>query len=610
MCGVAAIFSYHYASPAIDKDELRQVRDSMRKRGPDGSGEWFSADGRVALGHRRLAIIDLSPRGSQPMLREKYAVSFNGEIYNYRLIRSRLEKKGYVFQSDSDTEVLLHLYAESQERMVEELRGMYAFILWDDEKKRMLLARDHYGIKPLYYADDGWSLRAASQVKALLQSRHVSRQLDPAGAAGFFLLGSVPEPYTLYQEIREVPAGSVVIVDETGPSVPKKYFSISKVFASSCETPADENGIREKIHDVLSDCIHQHLVSDVPVGTFLSGGVDSGVITSFAADFLKNQLKTMTLGFEEFRNSSDDELPLARETAKTYGATHHEYVLSLSEFNRDLPDVFQAMDQPTIDGVNTYFISKAATQMGFKVSLSGLGADELFGGYPLFYSIPKTLAFLRPLSLIPFAGDAFRSIYPIFSFVFPKKNPKIAGLLKYSTDDAEAYFLHRGLFMPWELKNILGKETAEDGLRRLRLLEQIRSSCQPIKNDRFRRIVAMESSFYLLNQLLRDADWAGMAHSLEIRTPFVDHMVLRALAPLLSSRRFPDHKRRLANSAKSPLPPSVISRKKTGFTTPVAGWLEINKDLDRWKEEKSLKTESCPWARRYAYVVYKRYLES
>ena len=232
MCGIAGIYAYHYAANAVDRAELRRIRDHMAARGPDALGEWYSQDERVGLGHRRLTIIDLSERGTQPMTSAdgKLVVTFNGEIYNYRQLRASLEARGRIFRSQTDTEVLLHLYAEKGEAMVDDLRGMFAFGLWDADKKALLLARDPYGIKPLYYADDGWTLRFASQVKALLAGGKVSRDPEPAGWVGFCLFGSVPEPFTTYQEIRALPAGSTLWVDRVGTHETKQYCSIAATY--------------------------------------------------------------------------------------------------------------------------------------------------------------------------------------------------------------------------------------------------------------------------------------------------------------------------------------------------------------------------------------------
>src|SRR6266700_3774525 len=263
MCGIAGIYAYHYAANAVDRGELRRIRDHMAARGPDGLGEWHSQDERVGLGHRRLTIIDLSERGAQPMTSAdgKLVVTFNGEIYNYRQLRASLESKGYAFRTQTDTEVLLHLYAEKGEAMVNDLRGMFAFGLWDAEKSALLLARDPYGIKPLYYADDGWTLRFASQVKALLAGRKVSRSQEPAGWAGFCLFGSVPEPFTTYQEIRALPAGSSLWVDRIGTGEIKQYFSVADTY---CKAEATSSSINEEsqhgAREALLDSVRHHLV--------------------------------------------------------------------------------------------------------------------------------------------------------------------------------------------------------------------------------------------------------------------------------------------------------------------------------------------------------------
>ncbi len=624
MCGIAGIYAYHYAAPEINREELRGIRDFMSPRGPDGTGEWYSEDGRIGLGHRRLAIIDLSPRGAQPMQTEdgNAAVILNGEIYNYRELRSELQKKGRVFHSESDTEVLLHLYAEKGSEMVRELRGMFAFILWDSQKKIMLLARDPYGIKPLYYADDGWTVRAASQVKALLASDKVSRIPEPAGIAGFFLMGSVPEPHTLYQEIRQVPAGSVVTVNAVGPSSPKKYFSIAEVFNPlTLPSPPQEGeggGEGEVVRPALLDSVRHHLVSDVPVGLFLSGGIDSGALAGLVREIGVKDFRTVTLAFREFQGQAEDESLLAEETARLYGMKHHKSFLTKDGFKINLRQMFEAMDQPTIDGINTYFVAKAAAETGLKVALSGLGGDEIFGGYLSFQEIPQLVKILAPLSPIPFGGEIFRRLFSRNGL-----HPKISGLVKYGGTYPGAYFLRRGLFMPWEVESILGKELAREGLRRLHLIDAIKKELEPDPKTPLGRVAVLEASFYLRNQLLRDADWAGMAHSLEIRTPFVDAWLLKSLAPLLISEtpltplsplqgervRVRGKKGLLIDSLKIPLPDKVIDRAKTGFTVPIESWLETDEELGEWRRIPALARKECPWARRWAYVVMEKQLK-
>ena len=412
MCGIAGIYAYHYAANPVDRAELQRIRDHMTARGPDGCGEWYSPDERVGLGHRRLSIIDLSERGAQPMASAdgKFVVTFNGEIYNYRQLRSSLEARGHVFRSQTDTEVLLHLYAEKGEAMVNDLRGMFAFGLWDAERNALFLARDPYGIKPLYYADDGWTLRFASQVKALLAGGKVSRNQEPAGWVGFCLFGSVPEPFTTYQEIRALPAGSTLWVDRVGTREARQYFSIAETYcrAEATRSSGNDEDLQLAAREALLDSVRHHLVADVPVGAFLSSGIDSGALVGLMRDAGQQDIQTVTLAFKEFRGKSEDEAPLAAEIAAQYGTRHTTRVVTEQEFRDDLPKILDAMDQPTIDGLNTWFVSKAARELGLKVAISGLGGDELFGGYPSFRDVPLCVRTLAVPGRIPGLGDLAR----------------------------------------------------------------------------------------------------------------------------------------------------------------------------------------------------------
>ena len=604
MCGIVSFFAYHPVSPEISRDELRIVRDHMQNRGPDGTGEWFSVDGRVGLGHRRLAIIDLSEAGNQPMANEDGSIQlvFNGEIYNYKSLREKLISSGHVFRSHSDSEVLVHLYEERGEEMVNDLRGMFAFALWDARQNRMLLARDPYGIKPLYYADDGWMVRAASQVKALLAGNHVSTLSEPAGIAGFYLTGSVPEPFTCYQQIRAVPAGSIVWVNHLGASEPKSYFSIAKVFhdAGGERRRLSEPELMEVVHNTLLDSLRHHLIADVPVSAFLSAGIDSGTVVGLAREAGAGDLKTVTLAFEEYRSTHDDEAPLAREVANTYGTSHRTRPLDEAEFQRELANILEVMDQPSIDGINTYFISKAAAENGIKVALSGLGGDELFSGYPSFQNLPRWVRSSRAAAKLPGIGRLTRTIA---SQLLPRDtSPKLAGIFEYGGTYAGAYLLRRGLFMPWELKDILGEEVAREGLRRLAPLRMIGNAMKPDPRLAYSRIATLEASMYMRNQLLRDTDWASMAHSIEVRVPLVDSTVLRTLAPVLSHQPSLANKRLLARVAEPHLPSGVSERGKTGFSVPLNHWLEKNKTLDVWRRLPALTKPGTHWARRWAYT--------
>jgi asparagine synthase (glutamine-hydrolysing) len=605
MCGIVGIYAYHSAADRIDRAEVVRIRDHMTARGPDASGAWFSQDGRVGLGHRRLSIIDLSDRAAQPMESAdgKFVITFNGEIYNYRALRNKLESSGCIFRTQSDTEVLLHLYAAKGAAMVEDLRGMFAFGIWDVDQQRLFLARDPYGIKPLYYADNGCTLRFASQVKALIAGGKVSRDPEPAGWVGFHIFGSVPEPFTIYREIRNLSAGSTVWVDSRGAGEPKRYFRVAEAFnRAESDVPAPEAQLRDGLRAAVADCVGHHMVADVPVGLFLSAGLDSSALLGLMRDVGQHDIQAVTLAYDEFQDTSEDEAPLAAKIAALYGSKHTIRVVREKEFQDDLPRIFEAMDQPTIDGINTWFVSKAARELGLKAAISGLGGDEIFGGYPSFRAIPRLVRLSAVPSRIPLLGDAFRH-FAASCGLTSILNPKIAGVAKYGGSFAGAYLLWRGLFMPWELNSVMDKSLADEGLRRLRPVAHITAALEPMPRTSFGRVASLEASFYMRNQLLRDADWASMAHSLEVRVPLVDVPLLRSTAPAMIALPIGAGKRCLATSPSLALPADARDRPKTGFGTPVQEWLQSDDRLQNWRRVPQLAGPRCPWARRWAYQL-------
>lgn len=606
MCGIAGAYAYHYAANPIDINELCRIRDHMVARGPDGAGLWSSQDRKVGLANRRLAIIDLSENGSQPMVSAdgKLVVTFNGEIYNYRALRRELEARGHVFRTQSDTEVLLHLYAARGPEMVRDLRGMFAFGLWDTERRGLLLARDPYGIKPLYYSDDGWTLRFASQVKALIAGGKVSTSAEPAGWAGFLLFGSVPEPFTTYQEVQALPAGTTMWVDALGPGEPSRYFSIGEIFRDAeKQAPVDKRDVEVRIRAAVRDSIAHHLVADVPVGLFLSAGIDSGSLLGVLHDLGHGETHTITIAFEEFSGKCDDEAPLASDVARHYGSKHTTRVVSEAEFRGDLPRIFDAMDQPTIDGINTWFVSKAARELGLKAALSGLGSDELFGGYSSFPEIPRWVRWLWVPSRVPLLSTLFRQVCVASRGLSVPIHPKTAGLLAYARSYPGAYLLKRGLFLPWELGRIMDEGFVAEGLRRLDPLRLITRSMSPAPHSAFGKVATLEASLYLRNQLLRDTDWASMAHSLEVRCPFVDAELLQEIAPTAVKIREFQGKSQIARCPTKGLPPTILERAKTGFATPIASWLQRDDRVQAWRQVPHLVGSKCPWARRWAYQL-------
>lgn len=596
MCGVAAIYAYHAASPPADVVELRAMSTRLARRGPDGNGSWVGGGGRLVLGHRRLAIIDLDRRAAQPMVSacERYVISFNGEIYNYRELREELLARGCSLRTTSDTEVLLELFARDGTAALARLRGMFAFAIWDEQERVLWLARDPYGIKPLFYADDGWTVRAASQVKALLAGNGVSLDPEPAGIVGFFLYGSVPEPFTCFQQIRAVPAGAIVRIDRLGIHEAETYVAVGTVLREAEHTQRVGDA-RQEIHAAVLDSVRHHLVADVPVGLFLSSGIDSGALLSLMAEAREGvgrSIRAVTVTFPEYHGRPDDEAPLAAELALQFGAEHTVRVVDEDEFRADLPHILEAMDQPTIDGLNTWFVSKAARELGLKVALSGLGGDELFAGYSTFRDVPHLVRTLGIGSRIPLAGRTLRRLVgPVVQA--RGWHPKLPGLLELGGTWAGAYLLRRGLFMPWELDTVLEPDVVRAGLHRLRWRHRIATMLQGGPSGPLARVGLLEAGLYMRNQLLRDTDWASMAHSMEIRVPFVDFEVLRRVAPL-TLRRPLRGKRMLAESLTSPLPDNLLRRAKTGFFTPVDQWMDRLVGLPAHRE---------PWARRWARIV-------
>ena len=575
MCGINGIFAYHPASSVPGEAELLATRDAMRARGPDGSGAWWTSNRRCALGHRRLSILDLSDRASQPMASEdgRSVVVFNGEIYNYPQLRVELEADGARFRTTSDTEALLHLYARHGAEMVHRLRGMFAFAIWDEVRRGLLLARDPYGIKPLYTANDGWTFRFASQVKALLAGGHVSRDPEPAGMVGFHLFGSVPEPFTLYREVRALPAGHTQWVDAAGPREPKPFANLAEVLAKGAANPTPAAELPERVRAGVLDSVRAHLLADVEVGVFLSAGVDSGAVLGLMRDAGQRDIRAITLAFEEFRGTSEDEAPLAARVSGQYGACHIVRRVSQQEFVEDLPLILEAMDQPSIDGVNTWFVSKAAKEAGLKVALSGLGGDELLAGYPSFLDLPRWRRRFGPLAAVPGLGLFARALIGTVAPGFARARPKALGVLEYSGNWAGAYLLRRGLFLPHELPEVMDAEIAREGLRRLKPLHRLAASLMPDPSSDVARVCVLESAHYMRNQLLRDADWAGMAHGLEIRVPLVDFTLLAALAPVIPVLTPGMGKAALAKAPIVFLPDEILTRAKSGFSVPTSGWM-------------------------------------
>jgi asparagine synthase (glutamine-hydrolysing) len=567
MCGIAGGFAFDPLAKRIEQSVVEGLNDLQRRRGPDGVGIW--KDNNIVLGHRRLAIIETSASGAQPMTDAtgRWVITFNGEIYNYRALRAELERHGHVFRSNSDTEVLINVISAWGEAGFNKVRGMYALALWDTLEKELWLARDPYGIKPLYVSESQGIIWFASQARALAHCAPVDTRRDAAGLVGFYLWGHVPEPFSWWAGIRMFPPGHVQRIRAGSMrSTPRAFASVPSGFTCLPPRPLDSRELRE----VLLDSVRHHLVADVPVGIFLSAGVDSNVIAALAVE-LEAKLKTITLAFDEYAGSPEDEAPIAEETARVLRTDHVTVRIRRREFEELLDDFLKSMDQPTIDGLNTYLASRAAAAQGLKVALSGLGGDELFGGYPSFMQIPRLLRIGRLFDSRPTLRRGLNGILkaiPLFG-----ASPKAKGIMKYSKDVGSAYLLRRALYLEDELDMLLDESWLNSGFEQLRTHASLAATVKNMADGRmseYAQVAALESCWYMRNQLLRDTDWSSMVHGLEVRVPFVDIKLLECVGPAVASAKPPSKFDLMMCNTR--IPNDVVRRAKTGFTTPLRSW--------------------------------------
>ncbi len=598
MCGIAGVYPDGRQTQERVREAVSAMCERMASRGPDALGLLALGEGAPVLGHRRLSIIDPTPRSNQPLSSAdgRHAIVFNGEIYNYRELRRRLALLGDAFQTSGDTEVLLALYRRHGPAMLSQLRGMFALAIWDGAERSLFLARDPYGIKPLYFAESGAGFAFASQVKALVHSGLVSTELSAAGLAGFYLWGSVPEPWTIHRHVQPLPAGHYLEVRGGKARSPRSWHDIRRHWRAPAE-PRSPAELAARVKHAVVDSVRIHRVGDVPVSVFLSGGVDSGAITGLMASE-GAPVEGLTIGCAEFGGSPQDEVPGARAIAAHYAVAHHVRWVERRELERDLPRILDAMDQPSIDGVNTWFASKAAAERGYKVVLSGVGGDELLGGYSSFVQVPRAARLGRGLGRVPAAAYALDRLGALAAGWVGQ--PKLAHLGSQLGSLEGVYQLSRGLFLPGELPRLMGATAARDGLRDL---GDFRESGAGRARDDWSAVGLLESTGYLRNQLLRDSDWASMAHSLELRTPLVDTDLLEALAPYAASFRGGLGKRWLARSPERPLDAAVVGRQKTGFGLPMAAWSSAILGAER-----DVGAERLPWGRRWARYVASRWV--
>jgi asparagine synthase (glutamine-hydrolysing) len=623
MCGIFGIVS---RDGLVSREVLARAKKTLAHRGPDDSGSVVIdrrvPGGQVGFAHTRLSIIDLSPLGHQPMEDPATGnwIVYNGEIYNFRALREELQAAGNKFRSQSDTEVILAAYRTWGDLFVERLRGMFAFALWDASREKLLLARDPLGIKPIYYYQDDRTFLFSSEVRTLLQTGIVPRKIDPNGVLSFLAFGSVYEPRTIVEGVLSVPAGHIVTLKKDNVKSREYWTPLSHTSRKS--GPGDVHAPTPNMLKTIREAVISHLVSDVPVGVFLSGGIDS---SSLVAVMHSAGVRASTFSLV-FREEEFNEAAHSREIATRFGTDHHEILVSQDDTLEVLTEALAAMDQPTIDGINTYLVSAKTRDAGVKVALTGLGADEMFAGYSNFRRVPKMERFASAFGKLP--ALAQRPVAGMAALLsrFSDRNRKLAELA--GNLNVHPYFLTRGLFTPAEREALFAGEYGSAELDLERGLQQSVTASAAL--DPVNRVSYLESRWYMQNTLLRDSDFMGMAHGLELRVPFLDRALVEACfrIPGKEKLRESSPKALLLASLGVKLPDSIVKRPKRGFTLPFERWLrgEMKSTIESMllgsdRVETGLKSDAVrqtwarflagetSWSRPWALFVLKRWCE-
>jgi len=607
MCGIFGIIGKR--NSALES-ALKSATHALAHRGPDDEGTQLlplisDADIGVGLGSRRLAILDLSPAGHQPLHDPGSGnwLVFNGEIYNFQEVRAQLERLGHRFASSGDTEVLLKAYCQWGEACLERLTGMFAFAVWNARHERLILARDRLGEKPLYYCSGPDSFLFGSEVRALLATGRVARRLDGEGLASYLAFGSVQEPLTIVDGIRSLPPGHTLTL-EHGRCQIRKYWGLAEVAARPPATELAREAVCA-IRERLLRAVSQRLVSDVPLGVFLSGGVDSSAIVALARDVRESPIDTFSVVFGDPKFC---EAGYSNRVARDFACHHHEINLTETKLLEAVPDAMASMDQPTVDGINTYVVSQAARRSGITVALSGLGGDELFAGYSSFRTVPRMMAFQKYLGWLRLPRKEMNGFR---GSGLTNRLAKIRALVHRDYYGNQPYFLARALFLPEAVGDLLRGTTFRNPDRdaawslgelagRVRDLEAVK------------QIAVLEGATYMANTLLRDTDCMSMAHSLEVRTPLLDHELWEYILPLAGRLKLDGTRPKplLLSAAGETLAEEIYRRRKMGFTLPFDRWMRngLGARVERELLDPSLR-ELLPLDTRRVAEVWAAYLE-
>ena len=552
MCGIFGVYSR--SSPDECRAALQLALGSLAHRGPDGHGTALTTAGdvTVAFAQTRLAILDLSPSGHQPMHGpDGEVLVFNGEIYNHRELRPALEAAGVVFEGNSDTETLLHLLIREGAAALDRLVGMFAFAFWDPRARQLMLARDRLGKKPLYWVETREGVVFASEVRTLLATGAAARELDRDGLARWLSRGSAQDPTTLVRGVRSLQPGHIMTIDASGRRE-RRYWSME-----IAEPPPDW---RDQLESLLDTAVRQRLLSDRPIGVFLSGGVDSSAIAAVAARHAPDALESFTLTFDEVAWNEGDG---ARAMAARLGLRHHTSHLTAAEALSHMEDALAAQDLPSHDGFNTWFVTRAARQYGLVVALAGTGGDELFGGYLHFRRFAAMMRVGAMTKVLPevVRSALSRGLHP----AMPTRWHKALALAGSSGRPEAVYAVVREMFPPIVASQLLRERVPNSGQYARPTLSQASAETQ---------LSLLELSGYLVDTQLRDIDAMSMAHGFEVRSPLLDHRLVQAVLAIPSDLKAPSqgiNKRLLVDIAG--LPHDLFRRPKRGFVIPWDDWL-------------------------------------
>jgi asparagine synthase (glutamine-hydrolysing) len=556
MCRIAGLITNKLEQRSI-KAAVTAMCDTMQHGGPDDDGIFEDVAENLVFGHRRLSIIELNQNGHQPMADNNAQVwiTFNGEIFNYQELRRELEQLGAKFATQTDTEVIINAYLYWQTKSFSKLKGMFAFALYDTRKAQTYLVRDSGGVKPLYYFVEPGQLAFASEIKAFKASG-IATQPDIEWPVRLLAYGHIPEPYTTLKNVRSLPKGHYLIREQNGATALKSYIANENGAAIISTKEAQEG-----VFSLLNSAVKHQLISDAPIGVFLSGGIDSSILTLLASLEPAHRLKTVSIYFNE---KQYDERNYQDALLSIVGGENHKHLVTEADFNRYFATILTAMDMPTTDGINSWFISKYAHDTGLKAVLSGTGADELFGGYPSF----ERIGLIKYLRTIP---SSLLKKSNLIKF----RNYKRLSYLAYHHSAADYLFL-RGLYTVRDISRAIDIDEAQvaDIL--------FRDNSYP-HFGRYDKLHAawFETNMYMQNQLLRDTDVMSMCHGLEVRVPFLDEnlraFITRIDPAILFGNERP--KQLLIDSFKELLPPCIWNRPKMGFTFPLQKWMKDNHNV-------------------------------